>query len=155
MEEIVYEAGRHALADQEALVAGIRQRTGTLLAAHALVASFLGAEALRTANLGFWTWFALAALCTGLVLAVLVLAPWNLAFAIDPTQLVAALHRLAARDVGANELTAVVELGHSYERLRDHNAPMVKRMSRLSTALAVATIPHTAGWIAALLGVAS
>lgn len=43
LEEIAYEAGRDALADQEALVAGVRQRTGTLLAAHALVASFLGA----------------------------------------------------------------------------------------------------------------
>jgi hypothetical protein len=37
LEEITYEAGRSALADQESLVAGIRQRTGTLLAAHALV----------------------------------------------------------------------------------------------------------------------
>ena len=43
LEEIAYEAGRAALSDQEALVAGVRQRTGTLLAAHALVASFLGA----------------------------------------------------------------------------------------------------------------
>ena len=43
LEEITYEAGRAALADQESLVSGIRQRTGTLLAAHALVASFLGA----------------------------------------------------------------------------------------------------------------
>lgn len=42
LEEITYEAGRHALSDQDALVSGIRQRTGTLLAAHALVASFLG-----------------------------------------------------------------------------------------------------------------
>ena len=34
LEEITYEAGRHALAEQESAVAGIRQRTGTLLAAH-------------------------------------------------------------------------------------------------------------------------
>jgi hypothetical protein len=43
LEEIVFEAGRDALADQDSVVNGIRQRTGTLLAAHALVASFLGA----------------------------------------------------------------------------------------------------------------
>ncbi len=42
LDQITYDAGRHALADQEAFVAGVRQRTGTLLAAHALVASFLG-----------------------------------------------------------------------------------------------------------------
>ena len=47
LEEITYEAGRAALADQETLVSGVRQRTGTLLAAHALVASFLGAATIR------------------------------------------------------------------------------------------------------------
>jgi hypothetical protein len=38
LEEITYEAGRGALADQESLVAGVRQRTGTLLAAAILLA---------------------------------------------------------------------------------------------------------------------
>jgi hypothetical protein len=38
LEEITYEAGRSALADQESVVAGARQRTGSQLAAHALVA---------------------------------------------------------------------------------------------------------------------
>jgi hypothetical protein len=33
LEQVTYEAGRSALADQESLVAGVRQRTGTLLAA--------------------------------------------------------------------------------------------------------------------------
>ncbi len=47
LEQITYDAGRQALADQESLVAGIQQRTGTLLAAHALVASFLGGATLR------------------------------------------------------------------------------------------------------------
>jgi hypothetical protein len=42
LEELTYHAGRDALADQESVVTGIRQRTGTLLAAQALVASFLG-----------------------------------------------------------------------------------------------------------------
>jgi hypothetical protein len=47
LEEITYDAGRAALADQESVVAGIRQRTGTLLAAQALVASFLGGTAIK------------------------------------------------------------------------------------------------------------
>lgn len=51
LEEITYEAGRAALADQESLVSGIRQRTGTLLAAHALVASFLGATTVHAQGL--------------------------------------------------------------------------------------------------------
>ncbi len=47
LEEITYEPGRSALADQESLVAGIRRRTGTLLAAPALVASFQGATTVK------------------------------------------------------------------------------------------------------------
>jgi hypothetical protein len=66
LEEITYEAGRHALADQEALVAGIMQRTGMLLAAHALVASFLGAAVIRAHGLDGFGWIALCALVLGL-----------------------------------------------------------------------------------------
>jgi hypothetical protein len=67
LEEITYDAGRHALAEQEALVAGIRQRTGTLLAAHALVASFLGAATIGSHGLRAWTWIALVALVSAIL----------------------------------------------------------------------------------------
>ena len=69
LEDITYEAGRHALADQEALVSGIRQRTGTLLAAHALVASFLGGATIRAKGLDALGSIALASLVLGLVVA--------------------------------------------------------------------------------------
>jgi hypothetical protein len=62
LEQIAYDAGRSALSDQEALVAGVRSRTGTLLAAHALVASFLGAIAVRAHGLHALGWVALVAL---------------------------------------------------------------------------------------------
>ena len=87
LEEITYEAGRSALADQEPLVAGIRQRTGTLLAAHALVASFLGATTVRAQGLHALSWVALAALVVGLVAAAILLAPWQLKFAVDAREL--------------------------------------------------------------------
>jgi hypothetical protein len=74
LEEVTYEAGRHALADQESLVSGIRQRTGTLLAAHALVASFLGGTTLTSRALDGWGWAALVSLVLGLVVAALLLA---------------------------------------------------------------------------------
>jgi hypothetical protein len=69
LEEIVYDPARAALADQEAVVAGIRQRAGTLLAAHALVASFLGATTVHARGLHFWAWAAIATLVAGLVIA--------------------------------------------------------------------------------------
>ena len=69
LEEITYEAGRDALADQESIVTGIRQRTGTLLAAQALVASFLGAATIREHGLAPWSYAALAVLLAGLAVA--------------------------------------------------------------------------------------
>ena len=95
LEEIAYEAGRDALADQDALVAGVRQRTGTLLAAHALVASFLGATTIRETGLEAWGWIALTALVLGLVAAAVLLAPWNLKFAVDAQQLYDELYEQA------------------------------------------------------------
>jgi hypothetical protein len=59
LEEITYEAGQSALSDQESIVAGVRQRTGTLLAAHALVASFLGATTVKAQGLHALGWLAL------------------------------------------------------------------------------------------------
>lgn len=63
---MTYDAGRHALADQETLVSGIRQPTGTLLAANALVASFLGSVTIRAQGLKALSWIALVALVLGL-----------------------------------------------------------------------------------------
>jgi hypothetical protein len=87
VEEIVYEAGRTALADQDAVVTGIRQRTGTLLAAHALVASFLGATTVKAKGLHGFSWWAVAALVLGLAVAAILLSPWKLRFAIDAPNL--------------------------------------------------------------------
>ena len=98
LEEVTYEAGRDALADQEALVAGIRQRTGTLLAAHALVASFLGATTIRAVGLEPLSWIALGTLVAGLVLAAVLLAPWEMKFAVDaPTLIASCTSRLPPR----------------------------------------------------------
>src|SRR5437773_5902358 len=80
LEEITYGAGRAALADQETLVSGVRQRTGTLLAARALVASFLGAATIRETGFDVWAWLAVIALVLGLVVAGILLAPWELKF---------------------------------------------------------------------------
>ena len=74
LEEITYEAGRSALADQESRVSGIRQRTGTLLAANAIVASFLGATTIKDRGPQILGWIAVAAL----VVSAILLAPWRL-----------------------------------------------------------------------------
>jgi hypothetical protein len=75
LEEIAYDLGRAALADQESLVSGIRSRTGTLIATQALVASFLGGAALDRGPLGPCGWAAIAMLVVGLGMSAIVLAP--------------------------------------------------------------------------------
>jgi hypothetical protein len=150
LEEITYQAGRSALADQESLVAGVRQRTGTLLAAHALVASFLGATTVRAQGLHTWGWVALAALVLGLVAAAILLAPWKLKFAIDARELYDELYEQAAREAPADTLGWLAEAGYGYQALRTKNAAKVRRMSRLSGALGVLMVVKTLAWLAAL-----
>ena len=150
LEGIAYEAGRAALADQETLVAGVRQRTGTLLAAHALVASFLGATAVRATGFGWLAWIAVVALVLGLVVAAVLLAPWNLKFAVDARELYRSLYDQAAAEAEEGTLGWLVAAGYGYQSLREENAPRVRRMSGLSAALGVLIIVQTLAWLAAL-----
>jgi hypothetical protein len=150
LEEITYDAGRAALDDQEKLVAGIRQRTGTLLAAHALVASFLGATTIRATGLSPWTWIALVALVLGLVAAAVLLAPRNLTFAVGAAELYSALRGPAAEEAEAGTLAWLVAAAYSYETLAKANAPRVDSMSRLLTALAMLMVAQTLSWLTGL-----
>lgn len=150
LEEITYEAGRSALADQESVVAGIRQRTGTLLAAHALVASFLGATTVRARGLHTLGWVALTALVLGLFAAAILLAPWRLSFAVDARDLYDALCERASAEAHTSTLKWLAGAGFGYQRLRETNATTVGRMSRLSGALGVLMVIQMLAWLAAL-----
>lgn len=150
LEEIVYEAGRDALADQEALVAGVRQRTGTLLAAHALVASFLGAATIRETGLDAWGWIAVSLLVAGLVAAGALLAPWRLKFAVDARELHGELYEQAKAEADAGTLGWLASAGYGYQALREANAERVTWMSRLSGALGVLMVLQTLAWLAGL-----
>lgn len=146
-EEIVYELGRDALADQESLVGGIRQRTGTLLAAHAMVASFLGSATLRAQGASPLACVAMAILVVGLALAVILLAPWSLHFTLDVRAVYDAVDGWAAS--GSAEWLANVGFAHRALQLANDRA--VRRMSCLSSALAAVTILQAVAWMAALL----
>ncbi len=150
LEEITYEAGRQALADQEALVSGIRQRTGTLLAAHALVASFLGSATIRAHGLETLGWIALAALVLGLCVSALLLAPWQLKFAVDARELYDELYPEAEAEAEADTLGWLAAAGYGYQALREENAGKVRVMSWLSGAVGILMIAQTISWLAAL-----
>jgi hypothetical protein len=150
LEEITYEAGRSALGDQESLVSGIRQRTGTMLAANAIVASFLGATTIRDQGLQALGWIAVAALVLALVVAAILLAPWRLKFAVDARELYDQLYQQAAEEADAETLGWLVSAGYLYHDLRAENAISITRMSRLSAALGVLMVLQTLAWLAAL-----
>ncbi len=150
LEEITYEAGRAALADQESLVAGVRQRTGTLLAAHALVASFLGAATIRADGLGPASWIAIGALVLGLVAAATLLAPWKLKFSVDARELYDQLYPQAAAEAESETLGWLAAAGFGYQALREENAGRVRRMSVLSGALGVLMVVQTLAWLTGL-----
>lgn len=150
LEEIVYEAGRNALADQDAVVSGIRQRTGTLLAAHALVASFLGATTVKAKGLHGWGWLAVAALVIGLALAAILLSNWRLRFAVDAPELYAELYDAAADEADDETLGWLVSAAYGYQELRAENASRVKLMGRLLTSLGILMVLQTLFWLAAL-----
>jgi hypothetical protein len=75
---------RDALDKQDAVLAELRARTGTLLAASSIVASFLGATAIGRDGLSLWSVAALIALAASLALCVVILLPRSdLSFSLD------------------------------------------------------------------------
>ncbi len=149
LEEITYEAGRAALAEQESVVAGIRQRTGTLLAAHALVASFLGGASIRD-GIDPWAFAALGVLVAGLVVAAILLAPWRVRFAVDARDLYEELYPYAAAEPETEAMGWLARAGIGYQGLHDENAARVHAMSRLSGTLAALVVVETLCWLLAL-----
>lgn len=128
----------------------MRQRTGTLLAAHALVASFLGATTVRAEGLDAGGWVALVALVLGLLAAAILLAPWNLKFAVDAYELYSALYEQAAAEADEETLGWLAGAAFTYQDLRAENQARVRRMSRLSGALALLMVAQTLAWLTSL-----
>jgi hypothetical protein len=150
LEEITYETARAALADQESLVSGIRQRTGTLLAAHALVASFFGGPAIERDGFDLLTWAAVATLVAGLVLAAGVLAPWRLQFSFDARDFYWGLSGRAKEEAVKGTLGWLAAVGFEHEDLRRLNRRKVLLISRMSAGLGVVMIAQTLLWITVL-----
>jgi hypothetical protein len=150
LEEIVFQAGRDALADQDGVVTGVRQRTGTLLAAHALVASFLGATTVKAKGLHGFSWAALVALLLGLVIAAVLLSNWKLRFAVDAPDLYAELYDEATAEAENDTLGWLVSAAYGYHNLRRANAKRVRIMGVLLTLLGVLMVLQTVFWLVAL-----
>jgi hypothetical protein len=84
LEVLALDFARDALSKQDTVLAELRARTGTLLAASSIVASFLGATAISRDGLSAWSVLALVSLAASLTLCVVILLPRaDLSFSID------------------------------------------------------------------------
>ena len=151
LEQIAYEAGRSALAEQESLVAALQQRTGTLLAAHALVASFLGGTTLRDRGLSAPVWLALISLGVAFGIAAILLVPWRLRFAIDARSIHARLQAQAADESASGTIGWLASAEYAHQELQEQNAERVRQMSWLSGVLAGLIVVQTVAWLLALV----
>ena len=88
-ERLVYEESVRTLEQQRDLLDGLRNRSGTLLAAASVATAFLSAQALvPRQDLDTVAWSAIVLFCAVVLLTVAVLIPWRWTFAHHPHALI-------------------------------------------------------------------
>jgi hypothetical protein len=115
---------RDALDKQDAVLAELRARTGTLLAASSIVASFLGATAIGRDGLSLWSVAALIALAASLALCVVILLPRSdLSFSLDGPRVYEELYEFRG-----NPLEVHHRLAYDLRRRHEDNQEIVERL---------------------------
>jgi hypothetical protein len=125
-----------ALAQQEQALTELRARTGTLLTASSLIASFLGAQAISRNGLNAWIVLALFAFGVSVVLCIYVLLPKErLIFALDAPETYEALYGL--RD---DEQEYARRLVYWVQGFRQGNHPAIQHVTRAFELAAIALL---------------
>lgn len=126
LEQEAHRIATQALGQQEQALTELRTRTGTLLTAASLIASFLGGQALAREGLSFWIVLALVAFGISVVLCIYVLLPKEgLIFALDAPETYGALY--GVRD---DEEEVDRRLAYWLQSFREANHPTVQRLTR-------------------------
>lgn len=126
LEQEAHRIAAQALSQQEQALTELRSRTGTLLTAASLIASFLGGQALAREGLSVWIVLALIAFGISVVLCIYVLLPKEgLIFALDAPATYGALYPV--RD---DEEEVDRRLAYWLQSFREKNHPMVQRLTR-------------------------
>jgi hypothetical protein len=126
LEQEVHRIAAQALSQQEETLTELRARTGTLLTAASLVASFLGGQALTRHGLSIWVIAALAAFGMSVVLSIYVLLPKaGLIFALDAPETYNALY-----DIREDEEEIDRRLAYWLQSFREKNQLTVGRLTR-------------------------
>jgi hypothetical protein len=112
--------------------------------------SFLGAATIRAQGLETLGWIALITLVLGLCASAVLLAPWQLKFAVDARELYDELYEQASAEADTGTLGWLAAAGYGYQALREENARKVRLMSWLSGLVGILMIAQTISWLAAL-----
>lgn len=140
--ELAYSLSLRTLGQQEAALNELRARTGTLLAAAALVASFLGGTTINRAGFDAWTALALAALVASTVLATRVLLPQDgLVFSLRGS----VIYEREGEDE-ADITETYRRLVYWLEHYHDTNAPQAARLLLFYRLAVAALLVEIAAW---------
>ena len=134
MAEAAYDLSLKAVEEQESRLTDLRSRTGTLLAAASLAASFLGGQSIRTGELQLLGVLAIIAyaICVGACIKVLL--PHRLVFSFRGSVL---LH--AARTAAVEELEEALEAAMGWiESFIDSNRSQLDALTRWYTGACLA-----------------
>jgi hypothetical protein len=150
--ELGYDAAVRALDLQERGVEQLRARTGMLLAASSLTASFLGAQAIQhSRGLGPLSACALFALICSILLCIYVLLPKSeFVFILDAQTMYESLSEIAGNDQEVHR-----RLIYWLEAYRKANQTQIDRLDRYYVSAAVALILQLVLWSTVLAGTIS
>lgn len=150
--ELSYEAALRGLDLQERAIEQLRNRTGTLLAASSLIASFLGGMAIRQANgLGAPGVLALVSLACSIGLCVYVLLPRSgFVFCLRASAMYDGLFEHKDDDEALRR-----RLAYWLEEFWVVNQDMIDSLDRCYTGAAIALVLQLLLWSSALLGIIS
>jgi cytochrome c-type biogenesis protein CcmH/NrfG len=143
--QLTYEQAQKALEQQERQVNELRQRTGTLLAAAALTASFFGAAAPGHDGLVAPVVLAGIALAVTVLSGLYVLYPHELEFSVDARR----LYDHLSPDQNDPE-RILLRLAFGLRDTRERNGQAADRLARCLAIAAVALVAQIACWTWAL-----
>jgi hypothetical protein len=147
IEELAYNTALTALSNQDGELNQLRSRTGTLLAAASITASFFGVQALSRQASGTFSVVALIASVLALVLCIYVLAPkTGISFSLSGT----VLYRELAEEV--NLPAAHLKLVEWLEGLWGSNQGEIDKLARFFAAASLALTVAIICWAVALGG---
>jgi hypothetical protein len=125
LEQEAHRIAAKALEQQEQALTELRARTGTLLTASSLIASFLGGQALARQGLSWCIALALVAFGVSVVLCIYVLLPKDgLVFVLDGPATYGALY-----EVRDDQEEVDRRLAYWLQSFREANHPTVKRLT--------------------------